>query len=141
MSIYPEIKGFLTPAMVDILPGGRMLNAFSDPADVDRIEKGYACGNCCASFHTFQLNCPLCNLPTHVTKQREETPAMWQQHVDQRHADIPTLGTGKREPVAAPVARPRTPDEFLRDIAKDKDIDQVPLSKLRPSRHGRGKPR
>lgn len=136
---YPEIRGFLTPAMVDILPGGRMLNAFTDRADVDRIEKGYACGNCCASFHTFQLNCPLCKLPTHVTKQREEVPAMWQQHVDQRHADIPTLGLGKREKVAEAPPRARTPTEFLADLAKDKDVDQIPLSKLKPSKHGRGK--
>lgn len=133
------IKGFLTPEMVGYDGRGRIINGFSNPDDVDRIQKGYACGVCAASFHTFQLVCPLCGTPTEVGGQRQEAPTDWQQHVDTRHADIPTLGKGEREPLPQQQPRPRTPDEFLAALAKDQDVEQVPLSKLGPRRNRSGR--
>lgn len=133
------VTGFLTPSMVDTMPDGSMLNAFDDPRDIKRIEAGYACGNCCATFAGFRLECPLCGMPTEVTRQRQETPEHWQQHVDTRHADIPTLGKGEREPIPQQLPQPRTPEEFLDALAKDKDIDHIPLSKLGPRRNRSGR--
>ena len=118
------IIGFLTPHMVEATPGGGVLNAFSDPADIDRIQKGYACGNCCAVFDGFRLDCPLCRQPTEVARRDAPAPQVWADHVREReHGDTAT-GT-------------RSIDEFLRALAADKDVDQVPLSRLKPSRWGR----
>ena len=130
------VRGFLTPAMTGLDPGGRTLNAFSNPSDVHMIEQGYACGECCAIFTGFRLDCPLCGLPTHVTRQRQETPEMWQQHVDQRHAPVKTLGVKTEIDLPRSVV-PRSVDQFMREIAADKDMDHIPLSKLKPSKWGR----
>lgn len=118
------VNGFLTPTYVDKDASGRMLNAFSDPLDIKRIAAGYACGNCCATFRSFQLTCPVCGLATNVSGQIGDTPDLWNEHFDE-HLN----GSGKTET--------RTPDEFLAAVSADKDIDQVPLRKLKRSRKPR----
>jgi hypothetical protein len=128
---YAAVSGFLTPDMVGADPRGRVLNAFSNPRDIDMISKGYACGNCCATFYSFQLNCPVCGLATNVSGARQDTPADWQAHVNARGEEIPTGGPGDREPIPDP--RPQTPrsvDEFIAAVAGDPDVEQVSLSKL-----------
>ncbi len=116
---------------------GRVLNAFENPEDVKMISAGYACGNCCATFYTFQLECPVCRLATNVSGQVESAPQEWQDHVDQRHADVPTLGPGDREPLdVEETFRPRNIDEFLAAAAADGDIEQIPLSKLKSRPRG-----
>jgi hypothetical protein len=125
---YPEVKGFLTPAMVQALPGNEVLNAFANPDDVARIEAGYACGYCCAVFHTFQLVCPVCRRYTEVTKGRQDTPPEWQAHVDERN-----YGTG--------ATKANTFDTFMEHVKADPDVDHVTTKQLLPSRWGAGRPR
>lgn len=127
------VTGFMTPAMVENTGHG-MLNGFSDPKDVHRIEAGYGCGNCCAIFDRFMLDCPICHQATHVTRQRESAPQEWLDHVKTRHADVQTYGPGEREPMPTPREGARSVDEFLRAVGADGDVDQVPLSKLRKRR-------
>lgn len=66
---------------------------------------------------------------------------MWQQHVDQRNADIPTLGPGKRErlPDRTQLSGPGTFDSMMAGLRLDRDVDTVRLSQLRPSKRGRGR--
>ena len=122
---FPGVLGFLTPAMVERLPNGQMLNAFTNPEDVHRIEQSYACGNCCAIFDGFRLDCPICKKPTHVTKQRQVVPQEWADYVKGREGD------GAPTPM-------RTFDDAMRDVLGDGDVDHVNLSKLKPSKWGRG---
>lgn len=125
------VTGFLTPAYVDKDANGRMLNAFTKESDMKRIASGYACGNCCATFGSFQLKCPVCHLATNVSGQVQETPADWQQFYD-GHVN------GGMEHNSDQI---RSPEEFLSAVARDSDIDQIPLKKLKPSRHGLGVPK
>jgi hypothetical protein len=115
------ITGFLTPLAQDRDELGRTINIFGSADDVKRIEASYACGNCCATFDRFRLECPLCRQPTHVTGQRLPTPpeieAFYRDHAygtDQLH--------GNR----------RTADEALHGISRDDEIEQIPLSKITP---------
>ena len=52
------VIGFLTPLAQDADARGRVVNVFDDPVAIDRISKGYACGNCCAIFSSFRLGLP-----------------------------------------------------------------------------------
>jgi len=113
--------------MVERLPNGQMLNAFTDPRDVDMIEKSYACGNCCAIFDGFRLDCPVCKKPTHVTKQRQQVPQDWADYIKGREGDATPI----------PV---RTFDDAMKDVRADTDVDHVRLSQLKPSKWGRGRP-
>lgn len=126
--IRSVVTGFLTPLYVGKDPAGRTVNAFTDPEDMKRIASGYACGNCCATFKTFQLECPVCHLATNVSGQATAPPDDWQQFYDEHNNSSGTTQT-------------RGAEEFLHAVSKDKDIDQVPLRKLKPSRHGIGAPK
>jgi hypothetical protein len=111
------IVGFLTPLAQDFDARGRVVNVFDNPAAIDRISKGYACGNCCAIFAGFRLDCPLCRQPTHISGARQEASpeiaAYYDNHFNGSEATVP-----------------RSPEEWLRDLAADPDVDQVPLSRL-----------
>lgn len=129
--IRSVVVGFLTPAYVQHDVHGRMLNAFSSLEDIKKIKEGYACGNCCSVFNSFQLTCPVCHLAMNVSGQMQDTPADWQQFYD-GHVN------GGLEHGSDQI---RTPEEFLGAVARDSDIDQIPLKKLKPSRHGLGAPK
>jgi hypothetical protein len=138
---YSEIKGFLTPAMVGVDPNGRTVNAFERIEDFDKVRKGYACGNCCAEFRRFMLECPVCHQPTDVHGQWVRTPEEWQAYVDQRHAPIGTAGPDGRPLGELPLqARSsRSPDEFFRAVGQTQET--VRLSQLKPTKWGRGRPK
>ena len=123
-SAFPGVTGFLTPAMVGRDSRGRVLNAFTNPDDVERIAAGSACGNCCATYSVYMAVCPICHTPRDVSQDVQDAPEMWQAHADERN-----YGSGK--------TRTRTADEFLRDLSRDKDVDQVKLSQLGRSKWGR----
>lgn len=114
--------------MVGADPRGGVLNAFSNPDDVDRIAKGYACGYCCASFHTFQLECPICHRATNVTGQVQDSPQEWKDYVKGRGPE-------------APAHQRRTFDDAMVQVLEDKDVDHVTLKQLKPSRWGAGRPK
>jgi hypothetical protein len=118
------VTGFLTPLAQDKDGQGRVINIFGSAEHVKRIEAGYACGNCCATFDRMMLDCPLCQQPTHVTRQRlepsPEIAAYYREHAT-------GIDTNKR----------RTADEALYGISRDPDVEQVPLSKLTPKHRPR----
>lgn len=119
LSRVAGITGFLTPLAQQADEQGRVVNIFGSKRDVDRIEAGYACGNCCATFDRFRLDCPLCRQPTHVTRQRMDAPA----EIEAYYRDH-TSGVDKNER--------RSAEEALFGISKDPEIEQIPLSKLTP---------
>jgi hypothetical protein len=126
LSRIEGVIGFLTPLAQDSDERGRVINIFGSADDVRRIEAGYACGNCCAIFDRFRLDCPLCLRPTHVTRQRldpsPEIAAYYRDHVD---------GVDELD------GRRRSADEALHGIAADPEIEQIPLSKLTPKHRPR----
>ena len=111
------VIGFLTPLAQDKDARGRVVNVFDDPVAIDRISKGYACGNCCAIFDSFRLDCPLCRQPTHVAGERQEASPEIAAYYD-NHFN----GSEETKTINA--------HEALYGIAADKEIDQVPLSRL-----------
>lgn len=138
--IRSVVTGFLTPTYVAIDDYGRPLNAFSSPEDIKRIQAGYACGDCCATFASFQLKCPVCHLPLNVTGQMTDAPADWQSHYDDHNYGgdaIPTLGPGGRAALDEPAPTPRTIDEFIAAVQADSDIDQTSMKGLMPSKKHR----
>jgi hypothetical protein len=119
LSRIEGITGFLTPLAQQADEQGRVVNIFGSAEDVKRIEAGYACGNCCATFDRFRLDCPLCRQPTHVTRERRapdpEIAAFYRDHVA-------GVDTNER----------RSANEALYGISADPDVEQIPLSKLTP---------
>lgn len=110
--------------MVEVRPDGSMQNAFGDERTLRAFATGYGCGNCCAMFRTFLLECPVCKQPTDVSGWATTAPEGWQEHVDARST-------------AAPTAR-RTFDDAMGQVLADSDVENVKLSQLKKSRHGAG---
>jgi hypothetical protein len=117
--VKTTVTGFLTPTYTRELPSGRHLHAFTSAEDVERIAQGFACGECCAKFSTFTETCPVCRISRADFGRIEDPPEEWQQFFDEHLG-----GCGKTQT--------RTSDEFIRDVGRDTDIDQVRLSSLKP---------
>ena len=120
------VIGFLTPLAQDKDERGRVVNVFDNPAAIDRISKGYACGNCCAIFAGFRLDCPLCLQPTHVAGARQDASPEIAAYYDNHF-------NGSEKTV------PRTPEQWLAGLAADPDVEQAPLSRLSQGSLKRGR--
>lgn len=111
------VTGFLTPAFTEELPNGRHMHAMSSRTDFDRIETGYACANCLATFASFVELCPVCGVHRGELSG-QQTPrdwdAYWLEHLN-----------------GGVTGRPNTSEDMLRRVAADSDIDQAKLSSLR----------
>jgi hypothetical protein len=138
---YTDVKGFLCSSMVGLDPQGRTVNAFERIEDFNKVRAGYACGNCCAEFTRFLLECPVCHQPTDVHGQWVRTPEEWQAYVDQRGAAIGTAGPDGRPLGELPLQERgvRSPEEFFRAVGQTQET--VRLSQLKPARWGRGRPK
>jgi hypothetical protein len=126
---YPTVTGFMTPMFVDKARGGRTgyVNAFADPADIERIAAGYACGNCCATFSIYHATCPVCGTTRDVNLDVKKAPADWQAYWDEHN-----YGSGTTET--------NTMEDALKAIAESPDVEHIPVQKLSPSKFGRGRP-
>ncbi len=122
---YPAVSGFLCPAMQTDNGRGGVLNVFTDIDDVRRIEAGHACGNCCATFYSFQLVCPVCKKHLDVTRARQDAPQDLRDYVK------------GRGPEASPF-RGASFDDAMADVLSDPDVENVRMSQLKPSKWGRG---
>lgn len=129
MMMLKHIVGFLTPVYSEHLENGRTMHAFADRDDFQRIQDGYACGDCLSAFDTYMEVCPACGLARRDAARVDKTPEEWDQfHQEHLHGGV----TG----------RANTADEAFRRVAADRDIDQAKLSSLRPNsaarkhRHG-----
>ncbi len=88
--------------------------------DYDRVMAGYACGDCCAVFDTHMGDfCPVCGLSRELGQKPEADPDNWNAFLDEHLNGSGTTQT-------------RTPQEFIRDVMGDQDIEQARLSQLRP---------
>lgn len=115
--LKPLVRGFLTPIYSELQPNGRHIHAFDRPS-YEKVMAGYACGECCAEFDTFMDFCPVCGLSREQSSKRDVMPEGWQDFYNE-HLYGGVTG------------RANTPDEFLRTMAADKDVDQAKLSSLR----------
>jgi len=116
------IKGFLTPIFFDELRNDAMLS----PDDFGKVRDGYACAICLVEYVMFLPKCPVCGHQRDLAMDLRQAPKPWMDHLRERH-DTEGVDTG----------RPRTFDDFMAEINKDKDVDHTTLSKLRPSRWGK----
>ncbi len=134
MSAIPGVIGFFT---ADEVPynerrGGQWLNGFASTEAYRRVQAGYGCGSCLAKFSVYMPKCPVCGLERDVAADLKPDPGGWQSFYTDH-----LYGTGDGE--GGPT-RTRTVDEALASIAADPDVENIPLRKLMPSRHGRGRP-
>ena len=116
--INAVVKGFLTPIFRTDPESGRKL-AGLDEESFWKVAQGYACANadCLAEFKTYTIICPVCGYTRDITKDIAPAPQEWTQHLRDRE-----------EGYAAPIARnPFSPDELIRQVRADKDIEQVRL--------------
>lgn len=129
MSAIPSVVGFFTADEVPYSErkDGRWLNGFASTEAFKRVQAGYACGNCLAKFSMYMAVCPLCGLRRDVSADVEATPQDWQAFYDQHN-----YGSGATET--------RTMEDVLRDLHTSPDVEQIKMSKLKPSKHGRGRP-
>jgi hypothetical protein len=112
------VVGFLSPIYSAVQPNGRTVNGYSRE-DFDRVMAGYACGDCNAAFATYQDVCPVCGLSREIGARPQDDPDNWNAFLEE-HLN----GSGK--------TRTRTPEEFLRDVSADPDVDQTTISSIRP---------
>ena len=103
-----------------LVPGERPLFALSKE-DFEKVRQGYGCPECLEDYNGVYLpQCPLCK---HVRRDGEvvQAPEDWEAHVRD-------LESGYAPPVAT---NPFSPDEFISRVRRDRNIEQVPLSRLR----------
>ena len=119
------VKGFLIPEFTETLPDGRTLNGLTEEG-FNMVVAGYACGECLAYFSTFKLICPVCKKMRDPGEIRS-APQLWVDHLAERYSD---------EPFVKPEV---SIEAALKRVSNDPDVEQIPLAKLRPSKHGRGR--
>ena len=121
------IDGFLIPIFQREDPAtGRMLNGLSRD-DYQRVVAGYACPDCLARYKTYMATCPVCGWQRNINQDIQDAPGYWTQHLQDR-AD-PDYGL--RLPTQDAI------EQALKDIHADKDVEQIPLSKLMPRRRAK----
>lgn len=118
---YSAVKGFLVPVFRDELTG---MNGLARP-DFDKVRAGYACADCLAEFTHYLPKCPICGLERDVAKDIAAPREDWDAHLRERE---------RRD---APATVARSADDALRDLFNPANVEQIPLSKLKPKR-GRG---
>ena len=89
LTIRPStIRGFLVPEFSEEVrgPDGRLRHNHGLTREAfDEVVQGYACGECLARFTVPLAVCPLCGISTLETRAVQDTPPLWQQHLDERH--------------------------------------------------------
>lgn len=136
------IKGFLTPLYYEEHTGRAALF----PDGFAKVQQGYACPRCLAEFAMCLVKCPLCSLVFDSAADLEDSPQDWVDNLKE-HARIQKEAEAEefdgKGNLLGPDGRPvqslqaASPDDFIGRVKADKDIDQVPLSKLLPSKKGR----
>lgn len=119
--IKQRVKGFLVP----IFRSEDGLNGLG-PADFEKVRSGYACANCLAEFDVYTLKCPLCGLERDLAADIQEAPQLWVDDILDHNQDRTPYTTPSHNPFAEGA---RLPD----------DIETVSISKLKPSKRGRGR--
>lgn len=120
------VAGWMEPVFKRTDPAtGRVLNGLA-PADFARVTSGYGCADCLAKFTTYLITCPVCGWTRDLAADIQDAPDYWRQHLDDRASGY-----------APPIRRAATSiDEIMREIAADKEVDQIPMRKLKRSRWG-----
>jgi hypothetical protein len=122
MSLQHQVRGFLIPMFQGEQPNGEPLHGLTR-GDYEKVRQGYACARCLAEFVVYTITCPLCGLRRDVAADIEEAPQLWLDHIAERNLDVPV----EKQHASSP-------DEAIEMIAKSKDVEQIPLSKLRKRR-------
>jgi hypothetical protein len=109
------VRGFIQEVFVHEDPVTGKRHRLISAEDGERIAQGYACGECGAIYDMVMPRCVACGQPIglNLAPMRPE----WEQHLADR-ADGYT----------APIAQnPLSPDEFIRSVRADRDIEQRKL--------------
>lgn len=112
-----QIVGFLIPVFSeDPIPGRRPRHGLA-PADYHKVMAGYACPECLADFGgTYRLVCPVCKFERNLEADiAYAPPALWTDAIRERAEEE---GTD---------AGALSPDEFIRSVLADSNIDQIKL--------------
>jgi len=123
------VVGFMVPIFSEVDPRtGKTVNALG-PTDFHRAMSGYGCPDCLAIFRTYLVRCPVCRHQRDVFEDMRQMPEMWRQHLDDRNSGF-----------AHNLKKPLTkfdPDEFIRSVQEDPEVEQIPAEKLRPKHRPR----
>lgn len=115
------IEGFMVPIMYRIDPlTGQRLNGLG-PDDFRRCLAGYGCPECLAKFTTYLVTCPVCGFKRDLGVDAQAPPQLWVDHLADRAA-----GRGTPAPLSI--------DQVIKEITEDKDVEHIPLSKLKLKR-------
>jgi len=118
--VVTRVTGFIEPVFIGVAPDGKTLNGVG-PEDWQRIQEGYACGECLAMFNTFTLQCPVCHTNRLDVPMNVPAPQDWIDHLKERENPSP------KPPL-------RSPLEAIYGVKDDPDVEQVPVAKLRRKR-------
>lgn len=122
-TMQSAVKGFLIPFYTDPVTG---VHTFEDRESFEKVRLGYACASCLAEFHHYLAVCPVCGNARDVGRDLRETPSEWQSHYDE------ASGPGERT-----VAR--STREAVSELTGSVEVEHIPISGLKPSKHGRGR--
>lgn len=122
--------GFIRPIYEQRDPKtGALILAGLSYEDWERVRSGYACGACLIKFRTYLARCPACGHERDLAADISElVPRDWKEHLE--------LSQQVEKGEVVPEWRLPSMDRLLDEIAKDKDVEQIPLKKLKPRRRG-----
>jgi hypothetical protein len=83
------------------------------PKDFARVMDGYGCPECLAIFNTYLPVCVVCGFRRDIQADVQNAPQHWVDHLNDRQGE--------------PVGKPVDIDDFLREVAADKDVEQIKL--------------
>ncbi len=108
-------RGFLIPYAHDPYTN---TYTFDNPHDFEKVRLGYACAKCLADYAMYTPVCAFCGNKRDVNTDLAQTPEIIQSDYDE-------ASVGGEKTVA------RSPDEALRAIMGDPNIEHIPLSGLK----------
>ena len=83
-----HVQGFLIPRYIEHMPDGRRV-AELNQRDLDRVNDGYACGECLAFFNHPFRDCPCCGHTLDASHDIVEyAPAHWQPYEGRTSSEI-----------------------------------------------------
>lgn len=89
-----HVRGYLKPRYIDELPDGRRVAELHE-RDLERVQDGYACGECLAFFDQRFLSCPGCaHLLDANSDIVQHRPAYWEPNEGRTSAEILKGGSG-----------------------------------------------
>lgn len=132
------IKGFLSPLFYEEGTGRSGLG----PVDFGKVRDGYACAQCLCEYTTYLVTCPVCGWQRDLARDLEAPPEIWVDNLRehdriQREAQAERFDRHGNLVAGRAEGAPATFEDLMRRVNADPNIDQVPMSKLRPSRKGR----